>query len=98
MLSYHSTTIIQMTHASPFFRFWIIAKYKSSLFGYPNITISSTAFAFSLLDCFCSFYFNFLLPFAMNKTKGFVCVLNIISLQSNGCEARKTEAHPRDYK
>ena len=87
-----------MTHASPFFPFWIIAKYKSSLFAYPNITISSTAFAFSLLDCFCSFYFNFLLPFAMKKTKDFVCVLNIISLQSDGCEARSTEAQSHDYK
>jgi len=34
----------------------------------------------------------------MKITKDFVCVLNVISLQSDGCEARKTEAHPRDYK
>ena len=87
-----------MTHASPFFPFWIIAKYKSSRVAYPNITTSNTAFAFSLLDCFCSFYFKFLLPFAMKKTKEFVCVLNIISLQSDGCEARNTEAQSHDYK
>jgi len=41
-----------MTHASPFFPFWIIAKYKSSRVAYPNITTSNTASAFSLLDCF----------------------------------------------